>query len=122
MFGRLRILGVISAVLSALSMWGLAPVDLVPRWLSLGSSDRVEVGLLDGVDHLQVPDGFVRDTVGLRVPEANSRLAGRGLLVYTQSLATALTGYKSALMVVSDGVMLTVVLGRVVKAERPAVI
>jgi len=119
---RRKILWVGASVLTTLVAWVAAPVDLMPSWLSSGSYDRSGRGSFETPTHVTVPEDLVRDVVGLLLADAKGQLRQRGLQVYVHDISLGNNGYISSLMVEPDGVLLTVFLGRVVKAERPATI
>lgn len=111
------IAGVVSSVTASLLAWMLLPIDLIPSCVSFGSYDRSEAS---DFAHVRVHPGDIRDVVGLLVPEAEKRLRVIGLGVYEHKVSLWPGIELSDLMIRSDGVLLTVLLGRVVRAERPA--
>lgn len=75
------------ALLVVLSVWLFAPLDLVPSWAALGSSNDQQTMVIvirpsDG-NHAPpsfkyFPDGFVRGLTGLRLSEAEARVRELG--------------------------------------------
>jgi len=115
-----KVFWIAAGTLAGLVVWVSAPIDLVPRWLAMGSYDRGERSTIAprAVPVIALPDGFVRDLVGLRLEDAKLQAQAHGLAVWSSDIWFGGSGW--TVKVDINAVSLGTFLGRVVEAERPA--